>query len=347
MNKKSTPIIVLVIIIIFIALQAVFTVDEKEIAIVTTFGEFKESYTSPGLKTKVPFIDTVTKFDKRLQRVDVPPETILTSDKKRIRVDAYARYKIINPLLFFKTLTNETTADSRIGSIVASRLREEIAQDTQDDLISEKRDSVMNYVTTTSNLFEISFEEANLLESGLQNQDLYFYLKSPTDSSFNPVDGDQKTLIISRALDSSFEVKYFVPLKDAWGVEIIDIRIKRADFPDEVESSIFERMIAERFEKSSGYRAEGEQKDKEIRANVNKEVEITLETANGSSAITRGEGEALAIEALAEALKSDPEFYGFVRSLEAYENSLSGTTIILDPTSELFKYLESYSAPIK
>ena len=347
MNKKTTPIIILVIIIIFIALQSVFTVDEKEVAIVTTFGEYKASYITPGLKTKVPFVDTVTKFDKRLQRVDVPPETILTSDKKRIRVDAYARYKIINPLLFFKTLTNETTADSRIGSIISSRLREEIAQDTQDDLISERRDSVMNYVTTTSNLFEISYEEVYELENGLQYKDLYFYIKSPTDASFNPVNNDQRTLILSNAFDSTYEIKYFVPLQNIWGVEIIDIRIKRADFPDEVESSIFDRMMAERFEKSSAYRAEGEQEDKEIRASVNKEVEVTLETAQGYAAFTRGEGEALAIEALAIALKSDPEFYGFVRSLEAYEKSLKGSTIILDPTSELFRYLESYSTPSK
>tara|TARA_B110000263_G_scaffold149135_1_gene129406 strand:- start:327 stop:1370 length:1044 start_codon:yes stop_codon:yes gene_type:complete len=347
MNKKTTPIIILVIIIIFIALQSVFTVDEKEVAIVTTFGEYKASYITPGLKTKVPFVDTVTKFDKRLQRVDVPPETILTSDKKRIRVDAYARYKIINPLLFFKNLTNETTADSRIGSIISSRLREEIAQDTQDDLISERRDSVMNYVTTTSNLFEISYEEVYELENGLQYKDLYFYIKSPTDASFNPVNNDQRTLILSNAFDSTYEIKYFVPLQNIWGVEIIDIRIKRADFPDEVESSIFDRMMAERFEKSSAYRAEGEQEDKEIRASVNKEVEVTLETAQGYAAFTRGEGEALAIEALAIALKSDPEFYGFVRSLEAYEKSLKGSTIILDPTSELFRYLESYSTPSK
>mgnify|MGYP000904293280 CR=1 FL=1 len=138
MNKKVTPIIVLVIIAIFVILQAFFTVDETEVAIVTTFGEYKQSHTSPGLKIKTPFIDQVTKFDKRLQRVDVPPEQLLTSDKKRLSVDAYARYKIISPLIFFKNLTNESTADSRIGSIVASKIREEIAQDTQEEIISAK-----------------------------------------------------------------------------------------------------------------------------------------------------------------------------------------------------------------
>ena len=273
----------------------------------------------------------------------MPPETILTEDKKRIRVDAYARYKIINPLLFFKNLTNETTADSRIGSIVASRLREEIAQDTQDEVISEKREFVMKAVTNTSNLFEISESEALSMDSGLQSPDLSFFSKSPGDNSFSPVTSDTKAAILNNTLDASIELKYFIPLQDVWGVEIIDVRIKRADFPDEVEASIFERMVAERFRKSSAFRAEGEQQDKEIRAFVDREVEITLETANGQAAITRGEGEALAIEALAEALKSDPEFYGFVRSLEAYENSLDGSTIILDPTSELFKYLETYS----
>ena len=341
--KKTTPILIGLVILVVVGFQSIFTVDETEVAIVTTFGEFKASYTDPGLKTKVPFIDSVTKFDKRLQRVDVPPETILTEDKKRIRVDAYARYKIINPLLFFKNLTNETTADSRIGSIVASRLREEIAQDTQDEVISEKRESVMEAVTNTSNLFEISESEALSMDSGLQSPDLSFFSKSPGDNSFSPVTSDTKAAILNNTLDASIELKYFIPLQDVWGVEIIDVRIKRADFPDEVEASIFERMVAERFRKSSAFRAEGEQQDKEIRAFVDREVEITLETANGQAAITRGEGEALAIEALAEALKSDPEFYGFVRSLEAYENSLDGSTIILDPTSELFKYLETYS----
>ena len=341
--KKTTPILIGLAILAVVGFQSIFTVDETEVAIVTTFGEFKASYTDPGLKTKVPFIDSVTKFDKRLQRVDVPPETILTEDKKRIRVDAYARYKIINPLLFFKNLTNETTADSRIGSIVASRLREEIAQDTQDEVISEKRESVMKAVTNTSNLFEISDSEALSMDSGLQSPDLSFFSKSPGDNSFSPVTSDMKAAILNNTLDATIELKYFIPLQDVWGVEIIDVRIKRADFPDEVEASIFERMVAERFRKSSAFRAEGEQQDKEIRAFVDREVEITLETANGQAAITRGEGEALAIEALAEALKSDPEFYGFVRSLEAYENSLDGSTIILDPTSELFKYLETYS----
>ena len=246
-------------------------------------------------------------------------------------------------MLFFKNLTNETTADSRIGSIVASRLREEIAQDTQDEVISEKRESVMEAVTNTSNLFEISESEALSMDSGLQSPDLSFFSKSPGDNSFSPVTSDTKAAILNNTLDASIELKYFIPLQDVWGVEIIDVRIKRADFPDEVEASIFERMVAERFRKSSAFRAEGEQQDKEIRAFVDREVEITLETANGQAAITRGEGEALAIEALAEALKSDPEFYGFVRSLEAYENSLDGSTIILDPTSELFKYLETYS----
>ena len=341
--KKTTPILIGLAILAVVGFQSIFTVDETEVAIVTTFGEFKASFTDPGLKTKVPFIDSVTKFDKRLQRVDVPPETILTEDKKRIRVDAYARYKIINPLLFFKNLTNETTADSRIGSIVASRLREEIAQDTQDEVISEKRESVMKAVTNTSNLFEISEPEALSMDSGLQSPDLSFFSKSPGDNSFSPVTSDMKAAILNNTLDANVELKYFIPLQDVWGVEIIDVRIKRADFPDEVEASIFERMVAERFRKSSAFRAEGEQQDKEIRAFVDREVEITLETANGQAAITRGEGEALAIEALAEALKSDPEFYGFVRSLEAYENSLDGSTIILDPTSELFKYLETYS----
>ena len=344
MNKKSTPIIVFFVIAIFVFFQAFFTVDETEVAIVTTFGEFKQSYTDPGLKFKTPFIDQVTKFDKRLQRVDVPPEQLLTSDKKRISVDAYARYKIINPLLFFKNLTNESTADSRIGSIVASKVREEIAQDTQDEIISEKREPIMNNITTMSNLFEISQDDAKSLQNSYQNTDLVIYTRSEGEARFSLATSDEIASVITDKVGEDIEVKYYVPLQNIWGVEVLDVRIKRADFPDSVESSIFERMVAERFRKASAFRAEGEEQDKEIRAAVDREVEITLETANGQSAIIRGEGEALAIEALAEALSSDPEFYGFVRSLEAYEKSLStDTTVILDPKSELFRYLEEYS----
>ena len=343
MNKKFTPIIVLVIIIIFTTFQALFQINETEVGIVTRFGEFRSSYITPGLKVKVPFIDTVTKFDKRLQRVDVPPESLLTSDKKRIRVDAYARYKILNPLLFFKTLTDETTADSRIASIVASNLREEIALDTQDEIISEKREIIMGYITNNSNLFEISETEASTYEGGLSNSQLLIYIKPENGARFTLISEEEKVSLLSGVLADTNEIKYLIPLQDKWGVEIIDVRIKRADFPESVESSIFERMVAERFRKASAFKAEGEQRDKEVRAEVDRLVEITLESARGEAAVLRGEGEKLAIDALADALSADPEFYGFVRSLEAYEASLPGSTIILDPTSELFQYLEKYS----
>ena len=343
MNKKFTPIIVLVIIIIFTAFQSLFQINETEVGIVTRFGEFRSSYITPGLKVKVPFIDTVTKFDKRLQRVDVPPESLLTSDKKRIRVDAYARYKILDPLLFFKTLTDETTADSRIASIVASNLREEIALDTQDEVISEKREIIMGYITNSSNFFEISASEASNYDGGISNEQIVILTKEEGGARYTLITEEDKLSLMSNVLADTIQVKYLIPLYSKWGVEIIDVRIKRADFPESVESSIFERMVAERFRKASAFKAEGEQRDKEIRAEVDRLVEITLETARGEAAILRGEGEKLAIDALAQALSKDPEFYGFVRSLEAYEASLPGSTIILDPNSELFQYLEKYS----
>ena len=343
MNKKFTPIIVLVIIIIFTVFQSLFQINETEVGIVTRFGEFRSSYINPGLKVKVPFIDTVTKFDKRLQRVDVPPESLLTSDKKRIRVDAYARYKILDPLLFFKTLTDETTADSRIASIVASNLREEIALDTQDEVISEKREIIMGYITNSSNFFEISASEASTYDGGISNEQIVILTKDEGGARYTLITEEDKLSLMSNVLADTIQVKYLIPLYSKWGVEIIDVRIKRADFPESVESSIFERMVAERFRKASAFKAEGEQRDKEIRAEVDRLVEITLETARGEAAILRGEGEKLAIDALAQALSKDPEFYGFVRSLEAYEASLPGSTIILDPNSELFQYLEKYS----
>jgi membrane protease subunit HflC len=202
MNKKFTPIIVLVIIIIFTTFQALFQINETEVGIVTRFGEFRSSYITPGLKVKVPFIDTVTKFDKRLQRVDVPPESLLTSDKKRIRVDAYARYKILDPLLFFKTLTDETTADSRIASIVASNLREEIALDTQDEIISEKREIVMGYITNSSNFFEISDIEANTYDGGISNEQIVILTKAEGGARFTLITEEVNVKCFSRYYSS-------------------------------------------------------------------------------------------------------------------------------------------------
>ena len=156
MNKLIIPgLIVLVLLIVL--MQWLFTIDQTEVAIVTRFGEPKRVIVDPGLKIKTPFIDRVTKFDNRLLRYDAIPADLLTKDKKTLHIDAYARYRIIDPLLFYQTVKDEQGANRRVGDLVDSALREEIAQDNQVDIIKTERETIMKRVLAISAEKALSF----------------------------------------------------------------------------------------------------------------------------------------------------------------------------------------------
>ena len=153
--------IVIIVVAAFILIpQALFTVDETQLAIVTRFGEFQRDYRSPGLYVKQPFVETVRKMDSRLLRVDAQPASLLTSDKRNLVIDAYARYRIVDPLKFFQRLQTEGEAVSRVSDIVNSQLRREVALDTQSEVISETREQVMSRIAEASNRSEISRDNA-------------------------------------------------------------------------------------------------------------------------------------------------------------------------------------------
>jgi len=348
MRKTLIPIAV-VLVFLFIGLpQVFFVVDETELAIVTRFGAFQRDHQSPGLKIKTPIIENVTKFDKRLLRIDAPPTSLLTKDKKNLVIDAYARYKIVDPLLFFQAIGNELQAESKLGDIVNSRLRDEVAQDDQEEVISEVRELIMNRVTKASNLVDISRQEAINLPGGLTDSSLKIELISKSNVSDSRPATSQEIEQMKASPSPSelegFEIRYKLPLIDVFGAEIIDVRIKRADFPDAIQNSVFARMQAERERIASGLRAEGAQRDAEIRANVDRQVTVLVETAEGTSARLRGEAESEAIAVLAESLNKDPELYAFKRYLETYAKSLNeGDTIVLSSDSPLFKYLKDQS----
>ena len=277
--------------------------------------------------------------------MDVAPAAILTKDKRNLLIDSYARYKIVNPLVFFKNLRNESGADARVGDIVNAQLRQEVARDHQTEVISETREDIMDRVTMASNRIEVS------------RADLFSYYGSLIHPAVTvAIDEDTTDTIRSRPatptemalLESSenppelagFSITYAASVREALGIEIIDVRIKRADFPPDIETSVFARMEAERERIASGLRAEGTQRDSEIRAEVDRRVNIILETAEGRSALLIGEAEQEAITILAKSLEKDPEFYDFRRSLEAYKVFMdSQTTVILAPDSDLLKFL--------
>jgi len=357
MRKLAIPLLIVLIVAGVIASQTLYIVDETQVAIVTRLGEFKESKTTPGLAVKVPFVESVTKLDKRLLRVDAPPASLLTLDKRTLVIDAYARYRITDPLKFFQALRTETNAEARVGDIVNSSLRREVAQDLQSEIIDETREEIMQRVTESSKLLDIQRFEAQSLPGGLRDSSLTIVIAAKAvgegeeairDRTPTP---DQLESIINSSAPLDFDLegerfRYRVPLTDQFGIEIVDVRIKRADFPSGVASSVFDRMRAERERIASAERAEGAQIDLEKRAEVDREVQFITQAAQGDSARIRGEAEGLAIAILSEQLGRDPEFYAFTRSLEAYRLLLEhDSTLILNVDSDLWRYLESPLAP--
>jgi len=286
MKRSYTAIIILGLITFFIMVQSVFIVDETNTAIVTRFGEPIKTSTTPGLNFKIPFVDQVRKFEKRLLIFDAPPDSLLTSDKKRLVIDVYARGKIVDPLLFFKTTRNETLAASRAIDIISSELRREIASDLQTEIIKTNREQIMNKVKELAN-----------------------------------------------------------PKIREFGIELVDVRIKRADFPEEIAESIYGRMQAERKRKADKERAEAAEVDLTVRSEVDKDATIIRAKADQEAKIIIGQAEASAIEILSKAHSLDPGFYQFLRQLEAYENSFDNNTTIIIPKDS--SILDSFFGPNK
>lgn len=286
MKTKAIAIIigtVVVIVVLIVVNQTIFTVDVTKQVIITQFGEYKRTIDEPGLNFKIPFIQAVHLFEKRVLVSDAPPAEYLTLDKKRLVIDSYTRWRIINPLQFYKTVRNESGALARLDGIVFSELRTELAAHNFREIIGVQREPIMENVAQRAGVIVSEF-----------------------------------------------------------GIELLDVRVKRADLPQEVQDSVYARMMAERERIAKLYRAEGEEQARIIRAQADKEEVIILADAYKVSKTLRGEGDAKATRIYAEAFEKDPEFYSFLRTLEAYEKFLvRGTTLVLGSDSLLFRYLES------
>jgi membrane protease subunit HflC len=281
MNRKIVIAIVLVIVIVIVLAGSVFTVDETEQAIVTRLGKYVRTVSEPGLGFKAPFVEKVHKFEDRVLEYDAAAAPIITSDKKHLVIDNYARWRIVDPLKLYQTVRDESGAQARLDDIVFSEIREELARHTLTEIVSVNREAIMEKV--------------------------------------------------HKQCDNKAR---------EYGIEVMDVRIKRADLPGEVAHSVYARMKAERQRIAKKYRSEGEEEAVKIRAQTDKEKTILLAESYRIAEKLKGEGDAEAIKIYAEAFEKDPEFYAFVRTLKAYEKSLKrDTTIVLPSDSELFQYL--------
>jgi membrane protease subunit HflC len=278
------PIHILLIIIIGIATaigaNSAFIVKETDQAMVLAIGKVDRVVTEPGLHFKVPFYQQVIFFDKRTLETDSSPEEVQAKDKKRVVVDSFTRWRISEPKKFYEAVRTIRSARDRLDLIVNSNIRQTLAQETLQDIVSGERHSVMQEI-----------KRASTIEAA--------------------------------------------PL----GIEVVDVRIKRADLPQNNSLAIFGRMRTEREKEAKELRAGGSEQAQKIRASAQKDRTILLAEAKRDGEKTRGQGDAESIRITAEAFSKGPEFYRFYRSLEAYRNSLAGgdTLLVMDPSIDFLK----------
>jgi len=281
MKTKGKLGIIAGLIVIFVASLAVFTVDQTQQAIVIQLGKPLAGSYGPGLHFKVPFIQQVVQFERRILVYDATPTEILTKDKKNLVVDNYTKWSIADPLRFYTTVKNENGAQSRLDDIVYAQLRVELGQHDLSDIVSTTRDFIMTKVTKKA---------------------------------------------AERAKD--------------YGIHVVDVRIKRADLPEQNEKHVFGRMKAERERQAKQYRSEGEEESKKITAKADMERTIILAKAYKESEQMKGEGDARAVKIYADAYKKDLQFYEFIRSLEAYKKALKeDTKLVISADSEFLKFM--------
>tara|TARA_B100001123_G_scaffold63785_1_gene70128 strand:- start:2570 stop:3442 length:873 start_codon:yes stop_codon:yes gene_type:complete len=278
LGKFLIPVLVVAGFAIYLSL---FVVKEINQAIVLQFGDPKKVITKPGLQVKIPFIQNVVFLDRRILNLDAPPEEVIASDQKRLIVDAYARFKIIDPLKFYVSVGDERVARSRLSTIINSRIRSVLGKQSLATLLSEDRTKQMA-----------------IIQEGVNTEAQNF------------------------------------------GIEIIDVRIKRADLPQANSEAIYKRMQTEREREAKEFRAKGAEMAVTITSTADKEVTVLLANAKKQSEIMKGEGDGQRNKIFAEAFGKDPEFFAFYRAMQAYEKALIGgdTSLILSPDSDFFKF---------
>ncbi|MER2539813.1 MAG: protease modulator HflC [Azonexus sp.] len=286
MSPRINLIGAIVATILVVLAMSIFTVDQRQYALVFQLGEVKKVITEPGLNFKIPMIQNVRYFEKRIITLDNnEPERFITSEKKNVLVDSFIKWRIVDPKLYYISVGgDEARAKIRLNQTVNAGLREEFGKRTVHDVVSGERDKIMNQMR----------EKADI---------------------------DARTI----------------------GIQIVDVRIKRVELPNEVSDSVYRRMEAERKRVANELRSEGSAEAEKIRADADRQREVIVAEAYRDAQKAKGEGDAKATSIYAQAFAPNPEFYAFYRSLEAYRASFRNKTdvLVVEPNSEFFKYMKN------
>src|SRR5208282_2117542 len=278
-------IVLLAVVVIVLASMSIFVVDPTEQALVLRFGQpVRDLIGAPGLYAKVPFIDAVVYIDKRILALDNERQEVLVAENQRLEVDAFLRYRIADPLLFYQSVFNVKGADAQLGGMLNSALRRTLSEASIVDIVRNRRDALMADIR------------------------------------------DQVKAGAGR-----------------FGLDIVDVRIKRADLPPENSEAVFRRMQAERQQRAASYRAQGSQQSQQIKAEADRKVTVTIATAQQEAEQIRGQGDAERNRIFAESYGKDPDFFAFYRSMQAYETSLKAgdSRIVLSPKSDFFRFFST------
>ena len=279
---KKLLLIITVALVTIIVPQSLYILDQTEQSVVLRFGEAVDFEDKPGLKYKLPFVDDVIFFDNRILDLNADPKEVISSDQKRLIVDAFAKYKIIDPLKFVQTVKSERMARSKLNSILESSIRQVLGEEQLNVVLQEgKREAVMSKIQSNVNTEALSF-----------------------------------------------------------GIEVVDVRIMRADLPAKNSQAIFYRMQSEREKEAREFRAEGSEEAQKITAKAERDKLITVANAKRDADIIKGQADAKASNIFAKAYGKDIDFYDFYKSMESYKNSIANnnTNLYLSPNSEFFKY---------
>lgn len=280
MNAKSISGLVVLAIALFIGFNALYIVNEREQALVVQFGSPQKTVTEPGLHVKMPFLQQVIFLEKRVLSLDLRPQEVLASDQRRIVVDSFARYRIVDALKRYQAAANDTIANDLLEKIMDTTVRNVLAQQPMNSIVSGERASLMEEISRITN------ERAASI-----------------------------------------------------GLEVIDVRLKRVDLPQQNSDAIFDRMRTEREQEAAEKRAEGQRDKVKIEADADRQVAVIVAEAEKQSQIIRGEADGRAVKIFADAFGKDEDFFEFYRTMQAYRKALGkeDTTLVLSPDSEFFK----------
>jgi membrane protease subunit HflC len=273
--------LVLILVLFIIAYGSLFTVDQTQQALVLRLGEPLAPITEPGLHVKVPVIDSVITIDKRILDLETPTQELIASDQKRLVVDAFARYKIVDPLKFYQTLGSIEAARSQLSILLSSGLRRVLGESTFIQVVRDEREQLMGRIR-------------------------------------QQVDAEA----------------------GKYGISVIDVRIRRADLPEQNSQAVYQRMQTERQQEAANFRGQGSQNAQEIRSKADRDVTVLIAEATSKAEQTRGEGDGERNRIFADAFGRDPDFFSFYRSMQAYEAAFhrADTRMMLKPDSEFFRY---------